>query len=165
MSLNLTHPTAPNTIVLKGELAEKREEGEVDATFTIIPGMLVERTTAAGRKFKPHATAGALTELLIAEEFGLAADIPGQTTFKGGTIDDTYDAGDPFPFHICQPGDVVYVFLPAAAAAVLLTDFLTSNGDGRFKKVATTDARMLKPLEAVDNSAGASPVRIRGRVV
>jgi len=168
MSQLTTPPATPNTILLRiDSLGEKYLEGRVAAAKTVTPGMLVERTTDASNNpdgvWQPHSTAGGYAEPIVAVELALVADVPKQT-YSGGTIDDVYNAGDLLRMHECQPGDELYMFLPASASAVVLTDFLTSNGDGTLKKASSTDVRGWKPLEAVDNSANAaSKARIRVR--
>lgn len=164
MTLLLTRPTNPNVILLKGDMSERREEGVVASAKTITPGMLVERTTAAGgRTFQPHSTASGPAAMYVAEEWGLLGD-PLNAAIGGGTVDDNHTAGNPFPYHVGQKGDQLWMLLPAHAAAIVLTDFLGSNGDGTVKKVTAAE-RLFKPIEAVDNSASATTRRIRVEVL
>jgi hypothetical protein len=161
-----------NTIVLVGDLWEKPEESRAGATIT--PGMLLGQTTTAltqpGERPRvvPHATAGGPCEKKFAKENAwkggtLSAD---GEEISGGTIDDDYATGDTVLIHHAQPGDVIYALVPASAAAIVLSDYLTSNGDGTLKKAATTDTRIAVPLEAVDNSTnGTTTARIRVRIL
>lgn len=166
MAAITTPPNPQRTIILKCDrIGEKYNEGRVAVSKSILPGMLIERTTAdtpPDGDWQPHSTAGGFAEAAVALELGFVADIPFQT-FSGGTIDDAYAAADLVRMHLCQPGDEMYMLLAASATAVVLTDFLESAGDGTLRKASSTNQRLFKPLEAVDNSAGAARARIRVR--
>jgi hypothetical protein len=162
-----TAPATPNTIVLKSlGIGERYSEGLVQAAKTITPGYLVERVVddESQPKWQGHSTAGGYAEIVVAVELGFVADIPKQT-YSGGTIDDVYNAGDLVRLHHCHKGDELFMLVPASASAIVITDFLTSNGDGTLKKATSTDQRLFKPLQALDNSAGATTARIRVRVL
>lgn len=166
---NQTDPPNPaTTIVLKCSSLGQTNYVEGVLGVAATPGMLMERYTALtvpDGEYKPHATAAIAAEKIVLMEQGWIADIP-YITFTGGGIDDVAAIGDRVRMHICKPGDELYMWLPASAAAVLLTDTLTSNGDGTLKKGATTDIRLFKPLEAKDNSGNsASKLRIRVRAL
>jgi hypothetical protein len=64
---------------------------------------------------------------------------------------------------------LVYAWLPASAAAIVAGDFLASNGDGTLHKAVTgatfLEAIVAQSTEAVNNSAGGTPVRLRVRSV
>jgi hypothetical protein len=137
-----TPQTNPRTILLRGELHKVQTEGYVQATKSIIPGMLVEPGTGGANPYKhyqPHATQGEVTEPLVALE-PMIADVP-FATFQGGTIDDTYAAGD----HL----------------RVIEGDFLQSAGNGDLEKVTTTNARLFTALEAKTPTAARTRVRVR----
>jgi len=160
----------PNTIVLKGDLYRNSEEAYADGAIT--PGMLVENTTTATTqpgerpRVQAHSTAGGYAEKMFAIENSYRGGRSTTTLdIEGGLIDDAYAADDLVFIHYAQPGDEIYALLPANAAAVIKTDFLTSSGDGTVKKATSTDQRLFKPLEAVDNSANSSTARIRIRVL
>lgn len=162
-----TPPTRPATIVLEAKNGLKTNEGRVKTAKTIYPGMLIERLTDTGYQYmtvQPHATAGGAAELLIAIELALVADIPG-ATYSGGTVDDAYAAGDLVRWHHCQRGDVVHALVAASASAIVMTDWLSSNGDGCLRKETSTGVKLFAPMEAVDNSAGSSRARIRARAL
>lgn len=163
---------AQRTVLLKGALSEKSEESRVATGATITPGMLCEYTTAVGSgpgampNVQPHSTAGGYAQMMFAIENSYKGGRP--TTgygIEGGGIDDDYEAGDLCFLHLAQKGDEIYALLPGGATAVVLTDFLTSAGDGTVKKATSTDQRYLKPLQAVDNSASSDPARIKVRVL
>jgi hypothetical protein len=157
-----TPQTNPRTILLRGELHKVQTEGYVQATKSIIPGMLVEPGTGGANPYKhyqPHATQGEVTEPLVALE-PMIADVP-FATFQGGTIDDTYAAGDHLRVHYAQPGDELYMFLKASGSAVIEGDFLQSAGNGDLEKVTTTNARLFTALEAKTPTAARTRVRVR----
>lgn len=132
--------SARNTIVLQGDLATYHDERRVKSGVTTLrPGHLIE--IDAGDVVKPHATAGAAAELLVAKEDG----------YQGKTIDDLYAAGDPCFFHRCQKGDKVQLILKDGEVATTAS-FFTSNGDGRVKVASGSDARLFKSAEALSPS-------------
>jgi hypothetical protein len=150
--------STPNTILLKGE-AYLTLEG--DASAAITPGMLVERhVVSTVQKIRPHATADGAAQKAFAFEH--------ETIGKG--ITDNYAVGDRVKYLVVNRGAEIYALVPAAAPAIVVGDILGSNGDGRLKKVtvaATTLAgsEIAVAIEAVDNSAGGSPARIRVQVL
>jgi hypothetical protein len=144
--------SGPNTIILKCNRLSDRA-AEARAAGALKPGHLLQHD--ASGNVVVHATAGGYAEAMFAKE----------DSFQGKTIDDAYASGDLVQIHRAQKADEIYAFVPAAAAAIILTDFLTSNGDGTVKKAASTDQRLFKPLEALDNSGGGSPARLRIRVL
>lgn len=160
-----------DTIVLVGDLNHQPEESRAGATIT--PGMLLGQTTTAltqaGERPRvvPHATAGGPAEKKFAKENGFKGGTMStdMESISGGGIDDDYATGDTVLIHTCQPGDVIYALVPASATAIVLTDYLTSNGDGRLKKATSTDIRIAVPLEAVNNSAVTTDARIRVRIL
>jgi hypothetical protein len=140
----------PKTIILKGDF-DLQEEARSAATIT--PGMLIDRNSA--NAVIPHATAGGPAALDIAIE----------NPHLGKTINDNYVSGDLVFLHRLKKGEEFYGLLPAAAAAVTPATFMSSNGDGTFKTAGSTDIRLCKPVESVDNSAGGSAARCKMRVI
>jgi hypothetical protein len=111
----------PHTIILKGR-PERREE---NAGGAITPGHLLKY--ASDGDFEVHSSAG-----------GRAAPIfAGENELFGGDIDDAYASGDRVLGWHCAPGDEVYALVPAAAAAIVIGDYLESNGDGTLRKQAS----------------------------
>lgn len=141
----------PNTIVLKGDLGKRFEEGR--AAGAIKPGHQIAQDTSG--TFVVHGSAGGtFPEGLVAIE---DAKI-------GGTIDTAYASGDLVPYFIAQPGDVLYLFLAAGENAAI-NSALSSNGDGTMQVAAGTEGVLWRAQEAVDNSAGGAAVRIKARRV
>lgn len=152
-----------NTIFLKGRGQVK----EANAGGAITPGHLLNRNTAGS--FVVHAAAGGNASPIFAME----------KDYVGKEISVAYASGERVQALYAAPGDEVYALVPASAAAIVVGDFLESNGDGTLKKyVARTvaeggaasyevfDRRIVaRAIEAVDNSAGGSAARIRVEVV
>jgi hypothetical protein len=149
----------PKTVVLKGRGI--RKEFTADAAG-ILPGMLIKRIATSG-KCAVHATAAGNAVKMFAVE----------NEVVGGDIDDAYLDEDNVLAEVMQPGSEVYAFLPANAAAVVIGDYLESDGTGRLRKAvtdaATDDTQRVSvvatALEAIDNSANGSPVRIRVEIL
>jgi hypothetical protein len=155
----------PQTIVLKCDNLSGKQYDESYADVAITPGMLLLRTATPG--VRPDNVAGGTVgrERLVAVEKHFASDIPFATTFGTGGVTDVYAIGDHVRFHVAQPGELLWMLLPAAAAAIVEGDFLVSNGDGTLKKAAATDHRLFVAREAVDNSGGGGQVRIRAEAL
>jgi len=138
----------PKTILLKGNPI--RKEGAAGGAIT--PGHLLKRTSTG--TFVVHDSADAA----VAKAFALEADL------IGNGIDDAYAADDQVQVAYCRPGDEIYALLPAAAGAVVVGNFLQSNGNGCLKMLAG-GTPIAVALEAVDNSGGATPARIKVEVI
>jgi hypothetical protein len=144
-------PELPKRIVIKGDEAEWHEEYPAAAGLT--PGHLLEITSAGTCQ---RASSAVIKRSMFAKEDPL---------LRGATIDTAYVANDIVPCHMAQTGDMVYGFVPAAAVAIVSGDPLKSNGDGTVvKSLAATDQLIGDAEAAVDNSAGATPARIKIRV-
>lgn len=123
------------------------------AAFT--PGHLL-MNVAAG--FQKHNTAAANAQRIFAME----------NSADAGDIDRAYVANETARGGYARPGDKVYAWIPAAAAAIVIGDALESNGDGTLRKAATdtaTDTTQREAIvgyaaEAKDNSGGGSAVRL-----
>lgn len=162
-----------NTIVVLGDLWERSEEARAGGTIT--PGMLLGQTTTAltqpgeHPRVVAHATAGGAALPMFAKEMGAmgvgGTFTSGDTEVSGGTIDDDYTIGDQVLIHVARPGDEIYALLVGHGTAIVLTDYLTSAGDGTLKKATGTDVRIAQPLEAVDNSTHTNPARILVRIL
>lgn len=145
----MTSATTPKTIELQGHGLQQ----EAAAGATITPGMLVLR--AADGDVEPHGTAGGAASPSFANEYGLT----------GGTIDDDYEAGDQVIFTTYANGSHIYALVAAGAAAIAQGAFLQSAGDGTVLTAAAGDNVIGQALEAVDNSAGGTAVRIKIEVM
>ena len=130
------------------------------AGSAIVPGMLVELTTAG--TVQEHSTAGDTAEKAFA-----LPDLP-----VAGDIDTAYAVGAQVRYGVARSGQEAYAWVSAGASAIAIGRALESAGDGALQPTATdaaTDdtqrnAIVGYALEAVDNSGGGSPVRIRVRV-
>jgi hypothetical protein len=145
-----------NTIWLKGEGQVK----EAAAGGAITPGHLITRNTS--NQFVVHAGAEANAYAMFALE----------KDFVGKDLSSAYVATERVQAVVPLPGAEIYALLPASALAVVIGDELVSNGDGTLKKVTTAAVTTLnlrrvvaRALEAVDNSAGGTPVRIKVETV
>lgn len=140
----------PKTVELYGSGIQH----EAEALAAITPGMLVER--AAGG-VQPHSTAQGGGAPAFANKYGMT----------GLTISDDYAIGDQVIFSTYQAGSGIYALVPAGASAIAESDYLVSNGDGtlRLQSAASDGTQIAQALEAVDNSGGGSPARIRVEVL
>lgn len=145
--------STPNTIVLKGNGIRK----EAEAAGTITPGDLVELTSAGKVQRKSSAATTAQRAFAVENEV------------VGKGIDHDYAAGDNVLYEVLPPGAEVYALVPASAAAIVIGDRLESAGSGKLRKVASSadtddterQSVVAIALEAVDNSAGTDPARIK----
>jgi len=158
----ISTPPAISTILLNGDQARKPKEGVVGAGVTIKPGHLIEPVAGVGSyqypHYKPHDTAGGNAQRTVCKEWGMPVDIPFSSSFKSGTIDDSFAAGDHIFAHECQPGDVVALWIKASGSAVGFEDYLESAGDGTVRKLAS-GVPLFKALEAVTPGASDSLIR------
>lgn len=151
--------TNPNTVILKGPYVHK--EGTVKAGVTITPGHLLERETDG--TIKVHGVAAGNAAKMFAIE----------NAMMGKGITDTYAAADNILFGIFAPGAEVYALVAAAAAAIVIGNYVESAGDGTVRvltNAASTPEESRasvigRALEAVDNSGGGAAVRIRIEVI
>lgn len=145
-----------HTVLLKGRGVQK----EAAAGGAITPGMLINYTTSSTVVVHASADANAVPMFALENE-----DV-------GKDLNSAYASGEQTRFILPERGAEIYALLPASAAAVVVGDLLASNGAGYLKKtaaptVAITNVTSIvaRALEAVDNSGGGSPVRIRVEVV
>ena len=137
----------PKVIILKGIPITK--EGYADGA--VMPGQLLEKSGL--ETFEPHGTAGGNA----APRFAL----PGSDW--GNDIDTPYADGDTLKYGVFRQGDEVYAFLNAGASATA-GDYLESAGNGSLRPFSTGVA-FAQALETIDNSGGASNVRLRVEVI
>lgn len=136
----------PNTILLKGDPV--RKEGVASSAIT--PGHLL--TYGGVNDVTPHPTAGGAAPKAFAFEAGSI----------GRGVDDAYQAGEQVRYGVCRQGDEVWALL-AAGQSVSRGDGLESAGNGTLQKVTTGEV-IAYALEDVNNSGGASAVRIKAEV-
>src|ERR1044072_7815640 len=92
---------APNTVWLSGD---KVLVNDIGCSEAITPGMLIERITSTGSKFRKHATAGGAGTIVALEQDMLN---------KG--VDDAYAAGDLVEAAIGVPGSTFWMFVGSGA--------------------------------------------------
>jgi hypothetical protein len=152
-------PNNPRTIILKGN---PQAHWEYPATAGVTPGHLLYVLSTG--KVGVHNAAGGTARKMFATENALL----------GKGIDDAYVANDLVQCADMPEGSMVYAWVPAGAAAIVVGDKLASNGDGALKKAAASsqlgsglytytaaDEVVAEAAEAIDNSAGGAAVRIR----
>lgn len=140
--------TAPKTILLRGEPVGN----ELIAAGVITPGMLVERTSA-GLVQANGTAADTAAAKLVAREMELT----------DGDIDTDYAADDQTLFWSARSGDQFYMFLEDEGN-VAIGAMLESDGAGALQAV-TTGTPLFMALEAVNNTGGSGPVRIKVEAV
>ena len=121
---------------------------------TITPGDLIEFVPSGGDQgqLRVHATAaGTVAQSMWAIENELIGD----------DIDHAYLDGETVKFVYPHSGAEIYAWIEATAN-VVRGAALESNGAGKLQ-AATTGAVVAYANEAVDNSGGGSPVRIKVR--
>ncbi len=126
----------PNRIHLKGPF----QLDELDATETITPGQLLERTSAG--KVAKNTDLDLPAEALFAQEDAL----------QGKTIDDDYVADDKVQVLIPAKGSEVFAFLQGGVTAADGIE-LSSGGDGTLVLATTTDFVIAVAQEALDLNA------------
>jgi hypothetical protein len=133
-----------NTILLKG----RGHRVEKVAAGAITPGHLVKMDSTG--KLAVHNTALGAAARIFAVENDLV----------GKEITDAYAANDYVQAEHLGAGDEVLAFLKVAAPAVVIGDYLEAGGNGALQK-QTTGIALAYALEAIDNSAGGTQVRIK----
>lgn len=157
---------SPHTAILRGY--DDLEYDDLPAAAEIRPGMLVER---AGGEVQPHSTANGHAAPLFAverRERGMLADDDGTIFPHGlqtGVDNSVYPAGETAVFAGFDKHHRVWGLI-ADGVAVAEDEPLVSNGDGTFRSIdeaggETTENAIVRALEAVDNSGGTEPARVR----
>jgi hypothetical protein len=152
----------PRTVALFPQDMNERVK-EAACSEAITPGHLVDFTTAG--LLRKHTTAG----VNAVPRFALEQD------YAGDTIDTAYAVNEQAKYIVGQPGDEFYAWIPAGAAAIVIGDFLESAGSGNLRKhtppanlsAAAPQYKAIvgRALEAKDNSAGGTAVRLLVEVV
>lgn len=157
--------TNPSVIILKGN-PQYREYPlapiSASGVTAITPGMLVE---LASGEVRPHTTQGGDAVPMFAVE-GLNIDASSQTM---GDIDTDYDDDNgAVKVARCNHGDVVYALL-VAGESVAADELLQSASDGYlmgYNSSSPTPLRAVgRAVDAVDNSAGTTPARVKVEVL
>lgn len=161
---------SPNTVLLHGR-DDDRKDGEANGTIT--PGELIEISGSGSKEdktFVVHSTAPSTdTEGAAVPRFALEAK-------AGRGIDDDYSSGDYLEYRTGLTGDEIYAWLDTGENASI-DDPLESAGNGALAVHTGSDdtdttttqtyydgAIVAHATEAVDNSGGSSPVRIKVEV-
>lgn len=144
--------TTPNTIMLRGKQFTLRREGK--AAEAITPGHLV-KFNSSGLVIKHNVASGAAAPWFAYEN-----------ELFGGGIDDAYAANDQVLIECAPSGGEIYALVAAGAAAIVIGDEIESAGDGTVKKSTggypTNEGWVIGyATEAVNNSGGGSPARLR----
>lgn len=139
---------AARTIIASGE--GLRYEATAEAAIT--PGDLVMMISTGN--VQRHGTAAQK----VPAWFAIENEIFG----RGVEVD--YAAADRVYYEACTPGMQVNVTIAAAAAAIVVGDRLESAGNGTLRKTTTVANAIATAMQAVDNSAGGSKVRILARI-
>ena len=134
---------AKNVVHLSGEMTKDTALGE----GTISPGDLLERINTGA--LQRHSTAAGKALVMVALE---------NTPWNKGLSDDYVD-GNQIVYGYPQRGAKVSLLLAASASAIVKGDYLESAGDGTVR-VFGSGVALFVAEEAVDNSAGATKVRI-----
>lgn len=160
--------TNPSTINLKSVGTPHYENiplAPLDASGNgaITPGMLVE---AVNGEVRPHATqAGNVTPRMFAVE---GENLDASSTTLGDIDTDYDDDNGSVKVWYPQPGDVVYALL-GAGQSVLIDGLLQSASDGylmAYTAAANIHEQIVgQAIAAVNNSAGATPARVKVRVL
>jgi hypothetical protein len=135
--------TAPRAILLRGRhIHEERPAGGA-----IMPGHFLSMNSSG--LFVVNATAGADVVPIIAVE----------DDHNGKGIDDAYASGDLVQAEHCAPGMEVNALVAAGAAAIAKGAYVEMAADGTVR-VYAAGKRIGRANVAVDNSGGATPVRL-----
>ena len=134
----------PHTINLKG----RPQRREATAGGAITPGHLIQYNTSG--QFIVAATA------LLAHPRIFAAE----NELLGSEVSVAYASGDRVLAWHAGPGDEIWALVAATATAITVGAHLEAAADGTLR-LRTTGATIGVALQAVDNSAGGTPARIK----
>ena len=143
-------PNPNRTVLLKSDL-HKIEEAR--AAETISPGHLIEMLST-GKVQKNDKVAGSIQMMVAMEDAKRPV----------GTLLDDYLLDELVMYHLCIPGDLVFLRIPAAAVAIVKGDSLEPVANGVVQKL-NTGVRVAIAEEAIDNSAGGSVEWVKARIV
>lgn len=136
----------PNTIWLGGP---RVEIGDVAASESITPGMLVERINSSGTpQFRKHATAGGRANAYATDQSMLN---------KG--VDDVYAAGDLMEVTVGDHGTTIWALI-ASGQNLANGAALESAGNGTLRALAS-GVQIAHAVESKNNSAGPANARCR----
>lgn len=134
---------------------------EAPVAEAITPGHLIA-LNSSGAMIKhnvagPAAAAGANAQG--------AVKVAVENDIFGDGIDDAWASGDQGLYQPLDTGCEFMALLAPAATAVAYGDLVESAGNGTVRKTTITANAIGRAVEAVDNSAGGSPARLRVEVL
>ena len=138
----------PETIILKG--TPNFVEGS--ASSEVKPGQHIVYGGANDYQAGAAASAGVLKVVT-------------ENDLVGKTIEDSYAAEEQVYAHVPAKGDVVYLRLPAGAAAITKGALIKRAASGNFAGGGVAADAVAEAEEAVDNSAGATDAFIKARII
>lgn len=147
-------------VVLRGHSYAQFKEAK--ATATITPGNLIQLDATGG--CAPNTTTGDSPPMIAVEDGYVGSS--SQSTFlnnSGLAIDKQYISGDQVLYQPLITGCEFLATNPSSAAAIAYGSFLAADGLGNL--IATTAVTKFVARAAVNNSAGATTVRVRTEVV
>lgn len=125
-----------NTIILSGGY-KKIQSLTINSSATLKPGMIAALNSSG--ELIAQATKGAACEKLVILEDAL----------QGKTVNDTYTAGTVADAAVIFPGSEAQVLLKAGEK-VVVGDYVTGTGAGKFQKLESTQVPLAVALEACD---------------
>jgi hypothetical protein len=134
---------------------------EANCAEAITPGHLVT-LNSSGYLIK-HATAGPAASAGVNTQGIVRVAV--EQDFFGKGIDDAYAANDQGIYQPLDTGCEFMALVAAAAPAIAYNDLVESAGNGTVRKTTVIANAIGRACEAVDNSGGASPVRLRVEVL
>lgn len=138
-------------VVLKGHSGAQYKEA--DAASAITPGHLI-MLDVSSQKAKVQSVSGRVQCTVAIENH-----------WTGGDLTTAYAVNDRVAYQHLLAGAEFNALVAAAAPAIAYGDWLESAGDGTLRKTVTQANSIAIARAAVDNSAGASAVRIRAEVM
>jgi hypothetical protein len=143
-------PNPNGTVLLKGSL-DPIEEAR--ASESIDPGSLIEMLSTGSVQMNDK-VAGTIQMLVALED----AKRP------TGTITDPYLTNELVMYHVCRPGDLVFLRVPAAAVAIVKGDSLEAAANGVVQKLSA-GVRVAIAEEAINNSGGGTKEWVKARII
>jgi hypothetical protein len=140
---------ASKTVFLRGDGQYK--EGK--AAGAIMPGHFLRRTAVADQ-FATVNAVGADVPPMVALEYDII----------GRDLDKPYALNEQVLAVLPERGAEIYALLAPAAAAIANGDYLETAADGTLK-IFAAGKRIARALEAVNNSGGGTPARIRVEIL
>ena len=134
---------------------------EANVAEAITPGHLIA-LNASGAMIKhnvagPAASAGANAQGKV--------QVAVENDFFGGGIDDPWAINDQGLYQPLDTGCEFMALVAAGAPAIAYNDYVESAGNGTVRKTTIVANAIGRACEAVDNSGGGAPMRLRVEVL